>query len=86
MYTGEWFRLGEAVLGIERVNGRHVAIPIPSGETVVVLSGPKLADTRLVDVRWAGRTFLVFAEDIQARGKELKQSGAERVASRAASA
>ena len=55
MYTGKRFRLGEAVLGIERVNGRHLAVPIPSGETVVVLSGPKPSDMRLVDVQWGER-------------------------------
>ncbi len=80
MYTGKRFRLNEAVLGIERIDGRHLAVPIPSGETVVVLSGPKPNDMRMVDVRWGGRILVMFAEDIQSRGTELKRSGTDSAA------
>jgi hypothetical protein len=86
VYTGKRFRLGEAVLGIERVNGRHLAVPIPSGETIVVLSGPKPNDMRLVDIRWGERTFVMFAEDIRSRGTELTQRGTDSAHSRGASA
>jgi hypothetical protein len=63
MYTGKRFRLGEAVLAIERIDGRHRAVPIPSGETVLILSGPKPNDMRMVDVQWGERRFIMFAED-----------------------
>ena len=85
MYTGKRFRLKEAVLGIERINGRHLAVSIPSGETVAVLSGPKPNDMRMVDVQWGQRTLVMFAEDIQSRGTELKQSGTDSGAVQAAS-
>ena len=80
MYTGKRFRLREAVLGIEKRDGRHIAMPIPSGETVVVLSGPNSTDIRMVNVQWRNRTLIMFAEDIEARCTELGHNGSERVA------
>jgi hypothetical protein len=75
MYTGKRFRLKEAVLGIERIEGRHFAVSIPSGETIVVLGGPKPNDMRMVDVRWGARILIMFFEDIQSRGMELRSNG-----------
>jgi hypothetical protein len=43
---------------------------IPEGAIVQMASGP-LADTRMIDVLWEGRTLAVFSEDILQRGKEL---------------
>jgi len=85
MSTGKRFRLREAVLGIERVHGRYLSVPIPSGETVV-LSGLGLADIRIVNVQWQDRNLLMFAEDIESRGTELKQNGTESIASQKAAA
>jgi len=74
MYSSKRFRLIEATLGIETVNENHVAVSIPAGETIVVLSGPKPYDVRMVDVQWRGRTFVMFFEDIRARGIELQRT------------
>lgn len=73
MYTGKHFRLKEAVLGIERTHGRHLAVTVPSGEIIRVLSGPKPNDMRMVDVLWINRTLVMFAEDIERRGVEVWQ-------------
>jgi hypothetical protein len=85
MYTGKCFRLKEAVLGIEKREGRHMAVPIPSGEMVVVLSGPALTDIRMVSVQWQGRQLVMFAEDLESRGTELGQNGSGRTTPLAAS-
>ena len=67
MLTGKRFRLKKESLAIE---GRK-AITIPEGQVIQVLSGPRPNDMRMLDVTWDGRTFVMFAIDIQERGEEV---------------
>jgi len=69
--TGKSFRLSSNILGIHSIDGQRTAVMIPEGGIVKVVSGP-LADTRMVDVSWEGRTLAVFAEDISRRGIEVR--------------
>ena len=64
-------RLTAGILGIYDGGGQRTAIMMPEGATIRVVSG-SVADNRMVDVIWEGRTMAVFAEDLFQRGKELK--------------
>jgi hypothetical protein len=57
------------------VDGQRTAVMIPEGATVRVVPGP-LADVRMVDVLWEGRTLAVLAEDLSNRGEEVKSLSA----------
>jgi len=53
MLTGHHFRLLVETLGIEAIDDEHrVAVLVPAGETIIVLSGPRPEDMRMVDVQW----------------------------------
>jgi hypothetical protein len=54
------------------LEGKPIAITIPPGEIVLVLNGPRLDDRRMLDVRWGNRALMMFAEDIQQRGDEIR--------------
>jgi len=47
---------------------------IPTGAEVEVIGGP-LNGNRLVDARWAGKTVMVFTNDIRDRGERLLAVG-----------
>lgn len=64
MFSGKQFRLVKPTLAIEEAEGRRVAITIPEGETLRVISGPTPSDPRLVDVEWSGRRVVMFAVDL----------------------
>lgn len=73
MYSmGEQFCLKESVLGIALINQRHLAVTIPSRETITVLSDPSPNDRGLVDVQWEDRILIMFAEDIERRGAKIQ--------------
>ena len=72
MYTGKRFRLKQEILGIEIVNSERVAITVPMGQLLKVLSGPRPDDKRMVDVLWGERTLVVFTEDLEQRGEEIQ--------------
>jgi hypothetical protein len=67
MLTGKRFQLLAETLGVEAGNHR-VAVRVPAGETITVLSGPRPDDKRLVDVRWGNKKLVMFYEDVQKRG------------------
>jgi hypothetical protein len=71
MYTGKRFRLKKEILGIESSNYERVAISVPTGQLLRVLSGPRPDDRRMVDVLWGDRTLVVFTEDLERRGEEV---------------
>jgi len=75
MYTGKHFRLKQDILGIENANYERVAITIPAGQMLRVLSGPRPDDRRMVDALWGERTMVVFAEDLERRGEEIRSRG-----------
>jgi len=37
-----------------------------------VLSGPRPNDRRMVDILWGDRTLVVFTEDLERRGEEVR--------------
>ena len=71
MLSGKQFRLTSGTLGI----AHRTAIMVPAGEIVTVLSGPRPDAMRLVDVKWGDRKLVMFAEDIQERGEEVRSHG-----------
>jgi hypothetical protein len=71
MHTGKRFRLKQEILGIETNNYERVAVTIPAGQLLKVLSGPRPDDMRMVDVLWGDRTLVVFTEDLERRGQEI---------------
>jgi hypothetical protein len=73
MLTGHRFCLIKDILGIEsNGNNNRVAVVVPPGETINVLSGPRPDDKRMVDVQWGDKTLVMFFEDIQTRSEEVK--------------
>jgi hypothetical protein len=62
-------------LAIDTINGKRVAIPVPVGEIIKVISGPT-NDDRLIDVLWNGHSVMMFAIDIKERGEEITELGA----------
>ena len=69
--TGKRFRLTRDTLGIEGSHENRAAVSVPAGEVVLILSGPRLYDQRLVDVLWGKRPLVMFAEDIERGGEEV---------------
>ena len=77
MLTGKRFQLLLATLGIETGDDNNRApVMVPAGETITVLSGPRPDDKRMVDVSWGTRNMVMFYEDIQKRGEQVKGGAA----------
>jgi hypothetical protein len=67
--TGKQFRLLAETLGITPLHGdNRLAVMVPAGETITVLSGPRPDDKRMVDVQWGDKQLMMFYEDVQKRG------------------
>jgi hypothetical protein len=78
MLSGKQYRLKADTIAIEtHGDGRRVAITIPSGATVRILSGPGPDDRRMVDALWDLRTVVMFADDIRTRGEEVNVAGSD---------
>jgi hypothetical protein len=75
--TGKRFRLESPTLALDIIDGKRVAITVPAGTTIKVVSGPTTEGDRLVDVVWAGRTVAMFCYDVSVRGTEVKEPGNE---------
>jgi hypothetical protein len=73
MLTGHRFHLTKETPGIE-INSNHnrVAVTVPAGQTITILSGPRPDDKRMVDVQWGDKTLVMFYVDIQTRCEEVK--------------
>ena len=69
--VGERFRMKTPTLAIMAQDGAKIPVMIPKGAEVEVLDGP-LNGNRLVDVRWEGKTVMVFTNDIRDRGERLE--------------
>ena len=76
MLTGKRFRLENPTLALDIVDGKRVAITVPTGSTIKVVSGPTGEGDRLVDVVWESRTMAMFAYDVSVRGIEILDRGA----------
>lgn len=71
MLTGKRFRLNRATLGVETIGDQRIAVEIPALEIVLVLSGPRPDDKRMLDVLWKNRRLVMFVEDVERRGEEI---------------
>ena len=70
MLSGKQFRLGCATLALELAGGRHIAVTVPVGAVIRVISGP-LPENGLVNVDWDSRNVQMFEIDINRRGTEI---------------
>ena len=61
------YTLSSPTLALIEENGHHVAQTIPQGETLAIAAEGEAFSNHLVEVVWAGRTVLMFAEDLQSR-------------------
>jgi hypothetical protein len=68
--AGTTFRLTSATIALFPEEGRQVAHTIPQG-AVIRVNG--LEGDRLIEVTWEGKTILMFAQDIRARGERLSE-------------
>jgi hypothetical protein len=73
MLSGQLFRLHVETLGIETIDDEDpIAVKVPAGEIIAVISGPRPDDLRMVDVQWRDTKLVMFFEDIQKRGEHVK--------------
>ena len=72
MLIGKRFKLENPTMALDVIEGKRVAITVPAGSTIKVVSGPTTESDRLVDVMWTGRTVAMFAYDVSVRGTEIK--------------
>jgi hypothetical protein len=68
--TGKRFELSVPTLALDTVDGKRVAVTIPGGDIIKVVSGPRHGD-RMVDVLWEGRVVVMFESDVSVRGTEI---------------
>ena len=71
MLAGKRFRLNAAILAIDSSGVKAIAVTVPPGSIIEIIHGRLPEDTRMVDVRWDGRSLEMFAEDIQDRSEEI---------------
>ena len=77
---GQTYRLSTPTFGILPVNGNgnRISVTIPRDAIVTTNSdafdGSHLA---LIDVTWAGRTVLMFTQDLRTRGVLIKTANAK---------
>ncbi len=67
---GQRYRLNTPTLAIVNKDGQNRPISIPVGAVVKVINGP-LDGNRLVDVKWDGKTVMMFTTDIRERCEQL---------------
>ncbi len=72
MLSGKRFKLETPTVAVETVGGKRVAVTVPAGETIKVVSGPRHGD-RMMDVLWNGRIIMMFAVDVEERGTEVME-------------
>jgi hypothetical protein len=75
MLTGRRFKLATATLAANDLNGKLALTTIPAGDIVKVVAGPS-DQAKMVEVLWEGRTFVMFAIDLQRRGTEVSEERA----------
>ena len=66
--SSETFRLNTATIALFFEGGRQVARTVPQGAVVQVND---LEGDKLIEVEWEGKTILMFAQDIRARGERV---------------
>ena len=72
-FSGERFRVVTSLLGVDYTYQHGVTVIIPAGATFQVVSGPRLDNTRMVDVLWEGRPLTMFVQDILSRCQKISE-------------
>ena len=67
---GQRFRITTPTLAIMDNDGQKIPLTVPAGSEITVVGGP-LDGSRLLDVEWAGKTVMMFTNDIRERGERL---------------
>ena len=67
---GQRYRLNTPTLAIIKQDGQNRPTTIPPDSVVKVMDG-LLEGNRLVDVRWDGKTVMMFTTDIRERCEQL---------------
>ena len=78
--AGKFFKVNSSVLSIQSEGDNRIAVMIPEGAIIRVVSGPRGED-RMLDVEWEGRPLSVFTEDFIKRCREVQNIRADRSAS-----
>jgi hypothetical protein len=73
MTIGETYLIRTALLGIHSVDGTRIPVMIPVGASVILELGP-LDGTRMVDIKWEGKTVTIFTVDLRERGTLLPKA------------
>ena len=73
-FSGAKFRIVTALIGVDYTGEHGVAVIIPANAIIEVLSGPRLDNTRMVDVLWEGRPLSMFVQDILGRCQRVSES------------
>jgi hypothetical protein len=65
------FRIKTRTIALFTEEGRQVARPIPGGAEVIVSDENAVQGNKLIEVQWAEKLVMMFAQDIRARGEKL---------------
>jgi len=76
-FGGERFRVVTALIGVDYTGEHGVTAIIPADAIIQVVSGPRLDNTRMVDVLWEGRPFTMFVQDVLGRCQRVSESAAD---------
>ena len=71
MLTSRRFRLKVDTLAIDSSGQKRIAVIVPAGAIIKVIRGAQPDHTRMFEVRWNGKVLVMFAEDVEGRGKEI---------------
>jgi hypothetical protein len=76
-FGGERFRIVTALIGVDYTGDRGVTVIIPADAIIEVVSGPRLDNTRMVDVLCEGRPLSMFIQDILGRFQGVSESAGD---------
>ena len=76
-FSGAKFRIVTALIGVDYTGEHGVAVIIPANAIIEVVSGPRLDNTRMVDVLWEGRPLTMFVQDILGRCQRVSESAGD---------
>ena len=68
--AGDKYRIHTPTIALFLKEGGHVSETIPVGAIVTLESEP-MNGNRLIQVRWAEKTVLMFTQDIRARAEKV---------------
>jgi hypothetical protein len=76
MLTGKRFRLNVETVAIETHGDKRIAVTILAREIIEIIGDPLPTDARMVGIRWNGKALVMFAEDVEGHGEEVKDRSA----------